>query len=63
MDELPPHDERTGQPFFPDPERHRRHPLRNPQHRCTLLPLIGSCVQQPVKRHRMVPFLIPASGM
>nr|WP_232365524.1 hypothetical protein [Ciceribacter naphthalenivorans] len=41
MDELPPHDERTGQPVQPGPVRHRHHPLRNSQHRRSLLSLIA----------------------
>nr|WP_247750659.1 MULTISPECIES: hypothetical protein [unclassified Rhizobium] len=40
MDFLPPHTERTRQPVEPDSLRHRHQPLRNPQHRQPLVPLI-----------------------
>nr|WP_250954501.1 hypothetical protein [Rhizobium sp. CG5] len=40
MDQLPPHDVRTGQPVQPGPVGYRHHPLRHPQHCHSLFPLI-----------------------
>nr|WP_246301258.1 hypothetical protein [Rhizobium rhizolycopersici] len=40
MAQLPPHPQRTRQPFLPYAFGHRPYPLRHPRHRGTFLPLI-----------------------
>nr|WP_245309857.1 MULTISPECIES: hypothetical protein [unclassified Rhizobium] len=39
--QLPPYAQRARQPLQPDPVRHRRQPLRHPQYRIPLVPLIA----------------------
>ncbi|MDC9812538.1 hypothetical protein PO862_07870 [Rhizobium binxianense] len=57
MAQLPPYAQRTRRPFQPDPVRHRRQPLRHPQYRVPLVPLIASAM---LPRRRLgAPFLIP----
>nr|WP_246745822.1 hypothetical protein [Ciceribacter sp. L1K22] len=58
LDQLPSYHVRAGQPVEPGPVGYRHHPLRHPQHRFPLLPLIGSRQRGYSKRHRKVPFLI-----
>nr|WP_245317548.1 hypothetical protein [Rhizobium sp. N122] len=41
MAQLPPYAQRTRRPFEPDPVRYRRQPLRHPQYRIPLFPLIA----------------------
>nr|WP_244655145.1 hypothetical protein [Rhizobium lusitanum] len=60
MDQLPPHSERTRQPFEPDPVGHRRQPLRDSRHRFPLLPLIDTDRVDCFKTAPSAPFLIPA---
>ncbi|UTS93365.1 hypothetical protein NE851_19630 [Rhizobium anhuiense bv. trifolii] len=57
MAQLPPYAQRTRRPFQPDPVRYRRQPLRHPQYRIPLVPLITGTML-PRRRHQ-APFLIP----
>nr|WP_237358082.1 hypothetical protein [Rhizobium phaseoli] len=60
--QLPPYTQRTWQPVEPDPVRHRRQPLRHPQYRIPLVPLIAGNRHDASRRRLRAPFLIPGVG-
>nr|WP_237357427.1 glycoside hydrolase [Rhizobium phaseoli] len=60
--QLPPYTQRTWQPVEPDPVRHRRQPLRHPQYRIPLVPLIAVTSTMLQDGAIRAPFLIPGVG-
>nr|WP_246723173.1 hypothetical protein [Rhizobium aethiopicum] len=59
--QLSSYNQRTRQPVEPDPVRYRRQPLRHPQHRIPLFPLVADLVTGTMLQDGAIraPFLIP----